>query len=177
DQRTRGAMLDEGLDILTGLWSGAPFSYDGKHYQITAAHFQPTPIQQPRIPIWVGGFWPHTAPMRRAARWDGVFPLMSMERIEPEEEMRLFRACVTYVRAQRAQQGIIESPDRPFDVIALGATEPYGAPHTITADYADAGATWWLEIIVPWRFGWQGAGDWPLNLMRERVLQGPPHTP
>ncbi len=29
DPRVRGAMLDEGLDVLTGLWRGEPFSYDG----------------------------------------------------------------------------------------------------------------------------------------------------
>jgi alkanesulfonate monooxygenase SsuD/methylene tetrahydromethanopterin reductase-like flavin-dependent oxidoreductase (luciferase family) len=172
DLRTRGAMLDEGLEVLTGLWSGEPFSYQGEHYQITEAHFRPTPIQRPRIPVWVGGFWPNKAPMRRAARWDGVFPLVSMEPIAPDEEMRLFRDCVTYVREQRAQQAITG----PFDVIMLGATEPYGAPHPITADYAEAGATWWLEVIVPWRFGYQGEGDWPFDLMRERVLQGPPRS-
>jgi hypothetical protein len=34
----------------------------------------PSPLQQPRIPIWCGGRWPAKAPFRRAARWDGVMP-------------------------------------------------------------------------------------------------------
>ncbi|NLX08820.1 MAG: LLM class flavin-dependent oxidoreductase [Chloroflexi bacterium] len=170
DQGRRGAMLDEGLDVLAGLWSGQPFSYAGQHYHITEARFLPTPVQQPRIPVWVGGFWPNKAPMRRAARWDGVFPLVSMGPVAPDEELRLFRACVAYVLEQRAQQAI----SGPFDVIALGATAPYGAPHGVVADYAEAGATWWLEPIVPWRFGQDGQGDWPFDRMRERVLQGPP---
>jgi alkanesulfonate monooxygenase SsuD/methylene tetrahydromethanopterin reductase-like flavin-dependent oxidoreductase (luciferase family) len=63
DLRSRGQMLDEGLDILTGLWSGEPFSYSGKHYQIEHAQFLPTPVQQPRIPIWVGGLWGNKAGM------------------------------------------------------------------------------------------------------------------
>lgn len=171
DQGTRGAMLDEGLDVLAGLWSGQPFSYAGQHYRITEGRFLPTPVQQPRIPVWVGGFWPNKAPMRRAARWDGVFPLVSMGPVTPEEEMRLFRGCVAYVMEQRAQQAISGS----FDVIALGATAPYGAPHGIVAVYAGAGATWWLEPIVPWRFDHSGQGEWPFDLMRERVLQGPPN--
>lgn len=37
--------------------------------------FLPSALQSPRIPIWVGGIWPNKAPFRRAARWDGAFPL------------------------------------------------------------------------------------------------------
>ena len=37
--------------------------------------FMPRAIQSPRVPVWVTGFWPNKPPMRRAARWDGVFPL------------------------------------------------------------------------------------------------------
>ena len=53
-------LLDEGLDILTGLWQGQPFSYQGKHYQVQPTDFlpPPPPLQQPRIPIWVVGAWP-----------------------------------------------------------------------------------------------------------------------
>src|SRR5512134_3855134 len=35
DPKKRGAMLDEALSVLTGLWSGEPFSYTGQYYQIT----------------------------------------------------------------------------------------------------------------------------------------------
>src|SRR3954452_4284083 len=34
DSRIRAAKLDEGLDVLAGLWSGEPFHYDGAHYQV-----------------------------------------------------------------------------------------------------------------------------------------------
>ena len=30
DRRTRAELLDEGLDVLTGLWRGQPFAYDGE---------------------------------------------------------------------------------------------------------------------------------------------------
>src|SRR5947209_17503121 len=33
DLRTRAAMLDEALAVLTGLWSGRPFSHQGAHYK------------------------------------------------------------------------------------------------------------------------------------------------
>ena len=73
--KTRAAKLDEGLDVLTGLWSGEPFSYHGEHFRVEGARFLPRPVQQPRIPIWVGGQWPNRPPWRRAARWDGVYPI------------------------------------------------------------------------------------------------------
>ena len=83
DLQVRGAMLDEGLEVLTGLWTGEPFGHRGEHYRIGAvppeqdwrAMFYPPPLQRPRIPIWVAGTWPIKAPFRRAARWDGVWPI------------------------------------------------------------------------------------------------------
>jgi alkanesulfonate monooxygenase SsuD/methylene tetrahydromethanopterin reductase-like flavin-dependent oxidoreductase (luciferase family) len=59
DPRQRAGLLDQGLDDLTRYWGG---------------EFEPVPVQQPRIPVWVGGEWPHRRPVRRAARWDGLFP-------------------------------------------------------------------------------------------------------
>jgi alkanesulfonate monooxygenase SsuD/methylene tetrahydromethanopterin reductase-like flavin-dependent oxidoreductase (luciferase family) len=69
--KVRGEMLDEALQVLTGLWSGEIFSFEGKYYHVKNARFLPTPVQ-PHIPIWVGGFWPKQAPMRRAARYDRI---------------------------------------------------------------------------------------------------------
>jgi alkanesulfonate monooxygenase SsuD/methylene tetrahydromethanopterin reductase-like flavin-dependent oxidoreductase (luciferase family) len=71
DQRTRAELLDEGLEIIAGLWSGQPFSFEGKHFLIEEVTFQPLPVQRPRIPIWIGGGYPNPRSTRRAARWDG----------------------------------------------------------------------------------------------------------
>ena len=35
-------------------------------------------------------------------------------------------------------------------------------------------ATWWLECIAPFRFGKGFMEQWPVEAMRERILQGPP---
>ena len=75
DPRVRAELLDEGLAILDGLWSGEPFSFEGKHHRIGGAQFRPRAVQQPRVPVWVAGRWPNRRPFRRAARWDGVFPV------------------------------------------------------------------------------------------------------
>jgi len=71
DNRVRAAMLDEGLDVLVGLWSGEPFTYHGRFYHAQDVTLLPRPVQKPRIPIWIGGGYPNSGPVRRAARWDG----------------------------------------------------------------------------------------------------------
>ncbi|HEY2107421.1 MAG TPA: LLM class flavin-dependent oxidoreductase [Candidatus Binataceae bacterium] len=53
DDRVRARMLDEGLAVLTGLWSGEPFSFAGEYFQVNNTRFIPAPMQSPRIPIWV----------------------------------------------------------------------------------------------------------------------------
>lgn len=75
DARLRGAMLDEAIDIMVGLWAGEEFTYRGEHYQVGPVTFAPRPVQHPRIPIWVAGMWPNRRPFRRAARFEGVFPI------------------------------------------------------------------------------------------------------
>ncbi len=71
DARTRAELLDESLAILDGLWSGEPFAFEGRHYRFTAMTFRPTPVQRPRIPIWVVGILSSERSMRRALRWAG----------------------------------------------------------------------------------------------------------
>jgi alkanesulfonate monooxygenase SsuD/methylene tetrahydromethanopterin reductase-like flavin-dependent oxidoreductase (luciferase family) len=72
DNRRRAARLDEALNVLVGLWSAMPFSYTGQHFEIRETTFLPAPVQQPRIPIWVGGGYPNRGPLERAVRWDGA---------------------------------------------------------------------------------------------------------
>ncbi|HEY7600320.1 MAG TPA: LLM class flavin-dependent oxidoreductase, partial [Candidatus Limnocylindrales bacterium] len=133
---------DEALDVLAGLWSGAPFSYSGRHYHVREALFLPPPAQTPRIPIWVGGIWPARAPFRRAARWDGVFPHYRDSqgvRMMPLDELRKLLAFIRQLR----------TAERPFDVV-LRNKAPSGdkaRDTAIAAAYAEAGLTWWLEGI------------------------------
>src|SRR5258707_9562804 len=74
DIKIRAQLLDESLEILTGLWSGQPFSYDGEHYHVQTMTLLPPPVQSPRIPIWVVGAWPRMKSMRRVLRYDGLLP-------------------------------------------------------------------------------------------------------
>ena len=167
DPKELAARLDEGLHVLTGLWSGETFHYEGRYYQVKEARFTPPPLQVPRIPIWVGGFWPHRPPFRRAAGWDGVYPLnLDQDQFLSPDDVR---EIIAYVKKHRAT-------DAPFDVAHSGFSpggDPARARDTV-APYAAAGVTWWLDNVNPWRFGWNMQGPWPVEAMRERIRQGPP---
>ena len=133
------ARLDEGLELLALLWSGQPVSHEGEYFRVQDAVLRPAPLQQPRIPVWVAGFWPNRPPFRRAARWDGALPLARghlMKELPPGE----MRGCRDYISAHRRSS-------HPFDLVAFAATQPR-TPETV-AEYEDAGATWWVEAVDP----------------------------
>jgi alkanesulfonate monooxygenase SsuD/methylene tetrahydromethanopterin reductase-like flavin-dependent oxidoreductase (luciferase family) len=72
DVRTRGRRTDEILQILRPLWRGEEVTFAGEFYQIEKAKIFPLPIQQPHIPIYIGGAV--KAGYRRAAKYgDGYF--------------------------------------------------------------------------------------------------------
>lgn len=169
DQRVRGNMLDEGLDILAGLWSGEPFQFDGEHYQIEKAQFLPPSFQQPRIPVWVGGEWPNKRPFRRMARWDGMFPLFN---VYGQEQEPVFAEAVAYVLNERERLGL----NGPFDVIKMGMS-PGDNPSeaaAIISTAVEAGATWWLELLMPEVYGLNPTDPKAYSVLQERVMQGPP---
>jgi alkanesulfonate monooxygenase SsuD/methylene tetrahydromethanopterin reductase-like flavin-dependent oxidoreductase (luciferase family) len=161
--RSRADRLDEGLAILDGLWSGEPFSFAGEHHTVAGAHFLPRAVQEPRIPVWVAGRWPHKRPFRRAARWDGLFPLFDGYGAGEMPPPALLAEAVAYTRAQREGDG-------PFDVAleSVSAGEGRAADAALAAEYEAAGLTWWIEAL-----GWFRG---PLELMRERVRRGPPRA-
>ncbi len=160
DNRKRAQMVDEALDILAGLWSGEPFSYSGEYYHISEVTFLPTPVQRPRIPIWVGGNWPLMGPIRRAARWDGFCGGKVNDGknwLFTPDELREVKA---FFEAQRAT-------DAPFDIAIGGAERGPDAEQeraTIKA-LAEAGATWWMEYVTP------TLGD--AEAMRKHIESGP----
>ncbi|MGB8646901.1 MAG: LLM class flavin-dependent oxidoreductase [Anaerolineae bacterium] len=168
DRKTRAELMDEGLDILTGLWRGQPFSYEGKHYHIRPTNFQPPapPMQKPRIPIWVVGAWPHTKSILRAARYDGLLPArMNPDRTWAELTPEDIRTMKQFIDAHRANSS-------PFDVVAEGKTpgDDLVQAAAKVQPWIDAGATWWNEVM------WVMPGETAdLAAVRRRIEQGPPH--
>lgn len=168
DNRIRAERLDEALAVMDGLWRGETFSYDGQYFQVDDLAFQPRPIQQPRVPVWVAGWWPTKAPMRRAARWDGAFPLRHGSPLLPAD----WRDIAAFIAENRTGTG-------HYDMVHAGITpnDP-AAAQAVVAPYADAGVTWWLEDISPARVGLKLGDDWPdpwpVDEIVERIQHGPP---
>ena len=105
--RERARLLDQGLVDLVRYWAG---------------EFQPVPVQRPRIPVWVAAEWPHRRPVRRALKWDGLFPTGVPD---PPALAELTRDI-----------GDTRSSQEPFDVVV-----PL-APGADPEPWARAGATW-----------------------------------
>lgn len=54
----RGSRLREGVEVIQGIWSQSPFSYQGKHYDLKGIKIVPPPVQKPYPPIWIGARGP-----------------------------------------------------------------------------------------------------------------------
>ena len=157
DRRVRARLLDESLEILTGLWSGEPFRYEGEHYRLEEMTFRPPPVQRPRIPIWVVGAWPSKRSLDRALRYEGLLAYTTRGEVTPED----IRAIREYVEENRVTDGA-------FDIVWEGTTpgdDPEQAA-SVVRPYAEAGITWWIESM------WSAPNE-PEDL-RARIRQGPP---
>jgi alkanesulfonate monooxygenase SsuD/methylene tetrahydromethanopterin reductase-like flavin-dependent oxidoreductase (luciferase family) len=127
DDRVRGEMLDEGLEVLRAAWTGEELQHRGKHYTARDLAVLPRPVQDP-LPIWVAVRYGRSKPLQRAARFDGVFP------IEIDHPDKLAETLAAFERPT----------DRPYDV-AVGAQDD-----TDPRAYEAVGATWWMRGFSPY---------------------------
>jgi alkanesulfonate monooxygenase SsuD/methylene tetrahydromethanopterin reductase-like flavin-dependent oxidoreductase (luciferase family) len=144
----RAAQLDEGLHVLTALWTGTTVHHHGPCYRIDGLHLPATPIQQPRIPIWVGGDLRRPGVRRRLTQWDGA--CLHRERALDPDDVRDVAGLVN--EAGRELAG--------YDIKVSGNRDRL-------ADFAAAGATWWGHWIPP------GHPD----EARKIIADGPPRQP
>lgn len=164
DRATRARMLDESLELITRFWSGEPFHHDGRHYHVTwDVPWSYTPVQRPRIPIWVVGAWPRERSMRRALRYDGVLPNKigadgGFAPLTPDDVGEIH----AYVDERRS--------GGPFDIVVEGVTpaDDRAEAASIARSYAEAGATWWIESM------WDVPGG--VAAVRARIDSGPPRV-
>jgi alkanesulfonate monooxygenase SsuD/methylene tetrahydromethanopterin reductase-like flavin-dependent oxidoreductase (luciferase family) len=152
DPRVRAALLDEALELMVELWRGEPVTHRSPAYQLDRAQIRPAPVQEPRPPIWIACVWPHRRPLRRAARYDGVFPVShvaSLTRADLDEVMRV-------IGAHRAPEA------GSFDLVVVGHERADAAR---LDELREAGTTWWL----------QGFGESPrLADVQAAAAAGPP---
>jgi probable F420-dependent oxidoreductase len=134
--RSRAAMLDEGLEVITGLWSGQPLSHAGRFYRVDGVSLAPLPLQRPRVPVWIGGHSP--AALRRAARWDGWV-------LGCDDEQGRMVVPPARIAAGAAAMARHRPASGARDIAVTGASA--GPGDRTARSYAEAGATWWLEHI------------------------------
>jgi alkanesulfonate monooxygenase SsuD/methylene tetrahydromethanopterin reductase-like flavin-dependent oxidoreductase (luciferase family) len=128
DARVRGQRLDEGVELLCSLWSGEEVNFHGEHFVADGVVALPRPVQQPRIPLWFAARGEARRPVRRAARYDGLYPI--------EVDSESLSEMLDVVRAER---GNLEG----FDVMINPSEKiPYGT-------LADQGVTWAVTGPAP----------------------------
>jgi hypothetical protein len=164
DRRARAQRVEEGLEILTGLWSGEPFAYDGECYHLEEMTFLPRPVQSPRIPIWLDAAWPRMRSMRRAIRYDGIIAGKRNEdgtgAAMTPDDYREMKAWIEANRPEGPPIDIVREEETPGDDRERAAE--------VVQPFAEAGVTWWIEAA--WVHVYRGT----LASMRERIRQGPP---
>lgn len=169
DRKTRAELLDESLEIITGLWSGEPVKHQGKHYQVDTSLLDPAfahpslPIQKPRIPIWVVGAWFHQKSIDRVMKYDGFIPNF----YGLDGQIQMGTPSPTQIREVAEYISTHKTEKREIDLIVEGRSS--GENHKNGAEnvrrYQDAGATWWLESM------W---GETDPQAVLLRIHQGPP---
>lgn len=150
DVRILAQKLDEALEILQGIWTGETYSFMGEHYTIKEFKLRPTPVQKPRVPIWVAGTWPKKRPFRRAARYEGVVPIGARNPTE-------FAKMKQYVEKHRIRKG-------KYDWVCSLTFPSATKRKELLPEFEAAGATWYIE-------SW---GLVPFETQMKRMKRGPP---
>lgn len=146
-QRTRARRLEEMIEVVKGLGTGKPFTYEGRHFQLDDVVMEPTPVQPDGVPVYVGVHWHlrhdgqgalRDRQARRAARLaDGAISISAT----PEELVEL----KSTVRDYCAEYG--RDPDKLSLVMYM----------TVNLDSDVAGAEAEAE---DWLLGYYGANIW-----------------
>lgn len=115
----RGRMADEYLSAIIELWTSESPRFEGKYVTFDDVAFQPKPVQQPHIPIWIGGDADRA--LQRAARFScGWMPFLT----QPDQ----FPARIDFIKSQQSYDG------RPFDVMYGLGTSLIGEGHVVKDD-------------------------------------------
>lgn len=144
DFATRGARLDEMIDLLRACWTEDPVTFEGRFHGLRDVRLLPKPAHA--IPIWVGG-GSEPAWRRAVARGDGFHAIG----LSPEEVVPVLRR----LRAERPEPEFTFSLRRGWDGLRRDAGEieaeleayaKSGVQHLLAAP-VQAGADDWLRSV------------------------------
>jgi alkanesulfonate monooxygenase SsuD/methylene tetrahydromethanopterin reductase-like flavin-dependent oxidoreductase (luciferase family) len=154
DRKVRAQLIDEGLEVINGLWSGKPVTFSGDHWQLEEFEIRPMPVQAPRIPIWAVGVPGKSKSMARVFRCDGML-------VKPKitaDEIQQIKQAVAEQRTLSSSFDLIMEDDTRNDIPEQARAK--------VRDWADAGGTWWVETM------WNGRP--PLEDVLNRIRKGWP---
>lgn len=147
NQRTRAPRLEEIMQVIKGLNTGEPFSFEGKHFELDEVVMEPTPVQPNGVPVYLGVHW--------HGRGDG-------QGAQRERQAR---------RAARLADGIISISATPDEFVELNETvDGYCAEYGREPD--DMSSVMYMTVNLDedvnraeaeaedWLMGYYGANIW-----------------
>jgi F420-dependent oxidoreductase-like protein len=121
--RERVDRFAEALEIWDRLQLAERTTYEGQHYQIVDAPFEPKPLQRPRMPLLIGGSGPRM--LRLAARHADIWNAVGTPEEGGATNQRLDAACAaegrdpaSLVRTVSPRINLLESVDAFVDGVA-----------------------------------------------------------
>lgn len=147
----RYALLEDTLEIVTRLFTGEVVSYDGEEVSLRDAQLRPTPVQQPRPPIWIGGTGPRrTLPLvaRYADVWHGFGSPNSLAEASARVDALAAEAGRDPSSIQRAASLSLDDADQA---------------RKFAGKWRDAG---WSYLVC----GWPGEGDDAVERFAREVM-------
>lgn len=157
DIRTRGARMDEACQILKGLWSGEPFSFHGKFFNLDNVRIAPQPVQAGGPPLWIGGFV--RAAARRVVHYGDGYTLGQVDRTYYDmyvEELKAAGRDLASARVRIAGGGFVvvsHTPEETFQQLA---------PHV----------AYWMNAYASWFEGNDRTNLWDKVTDAEGVRAG-----
>ncbi|MGH2754715.1 MAG: TIGR03560 family F420-dependent LLM class oxidoreductase [Actinomycetota bacterium] len=128
--------LDEAVRLIRALWTEDDVSFDGRHYSLSSAGYNPKPVQKPHPPIWIGASGERaTVPLagRLADVWHGFGSVSALKR----------KSAIL----DRAAEAAGRDPSTIARSTALSISEPIDEVKATAGSLRDAGFTY---LTVSW---------------------------
>jgi alkanesulfonate monooxygenase SsuD/methylene tetrahydromethanopterin reductase-like flavin-dependent oxidoreductase (luciferase family) len=159
EPRQRVARLGESLEVIRGLWTGEPVTYDGRFFQLHEARQRPVPTG--RIPIVVGGAGPRTLELVRThADWWNL-PVHRLDQLDRRRELAgdarvSVQLMVGLVPSEAERAEVVELITRRFGRRPMGGTPVVGTVDEVAEHFRDLAArgverfyAWFTDFAPP----------------------------